>query len=70
MLSVRLSEDMERRLDNLAKKSHRTKTYYAKKAIEEFIEDREDYLLAVSILEKNNPTITLEQLEKELGLEN
>lgn len=70
MLTVRLSDTTEKRLAILAEKTGRSKSYYAKKAIEQFIEDREDYLLAVATLEKKNPTISLEQLERELGLGN
>lgn len=69
MLTVRLPDGVEMRLDRLSKETGRSKSYYVKKAIEQYIEDREDYLLAVATLEKKNPTISLEQLEKELGLE-
>lgn len=34
------------------------------------LEDREDYLLALSILEKKNPAVPLDKVVKELGLEN
>jgi RHH-type rel operon transcriptional repressor/antitoxin RelB len=37
MLSVRLSPKLEARLNRLAKRTGRTKAYYAKKAIEEFL---------------------------------
>lgn len=39
-------------------------------ALEEFMEDKEDYLLAVSRLEKKSSSISLKQLEKKLGLIN
>ena len=51
MLAIRLPEQTEARLDNLAHKTGRTKTYYVKKAIEEYLENKEDYLLTVSVLE-------------------
>lgn len=70
MLNVRLPEGVEMRLERLSKETGRSKSYYVKKAIEQYLEDREDYLLAVATLEKKNPTISLEQLERELGLEN
>ena len=69
MLGVRLDKDTEERLDILCQKTGRTKSYYAKKAIKEFIEDREDYLLAVARLEEDNPRIPFEQVRKELGLD-
>ena len=69
MLAVRLPENLENRLSRLAHKTGRTKTYYTKKAIEKFLEDKEDYLLAVSVLEQKNPSIPLEKVIEELGLE-
>ncbi len=69
MLGIRLDKDTEERLNVLCQKTGRTKSYYAKKAIREFIEDREDYLLAVARLEERNPSITFEQLRKELELD-
>ena len=46
MLSLRLSDDIEERLEKLAKKTGRTKTYYAREAIELHLEDMEDLYLA------------------------
>ncbi|HEV2613587.1 MAG TPA: hypothetical protein VGV92_02635 [Gammaproteobacteria bacterium] len=40
------------------------------KAIKEFLEDQEDYLLTVAVLEKKNKTISLEELGEKLGLVN
>jgi RHH-type rel operon transcriptional repressor/antitoxin RelB len=47
MLVIRLPEDIEHRLGLLAKKTGRTKTYYAKEAILEHLEDLEDTYLAL-----------------------
>lgn len=69
MLALRLSPEIEQRLEKLAQKTGRTKSYYAKKAITEFLQDEEDYLLALTRLEKNNPRISLEEVERQLGLE-
>ncbi len=69
MLGVRLDKDTEFRLEALCKKTGRTKSYYAKKAIIEFIENREDYLLAIARLEENNLRIPYDQIRKELGLD-
>lgn len=70
MLALRLPKELEQRLVVLAQKTGRTKSYYAKKAIEEFLEDREDYYLAVERLQENMPAIPLEEVIKKLGLEN
>ena len=70
MLAVRLPEDIEKRLVDLAEKTGRTKTYYAREAIIEHLEDLEDYYLAVHRLE-NPPerTWSLEELEQKVDLE-
>ena len=46
MLAVRLPRKMEKRLDVLAKKTGRTKSYYVRQAIAENLEDMEDVFLA------------------------
>jgi RHH-type rel operon transcriptional repressor/antitoxin RelB len=69
MLGIRLEPELEKRLDQLAKKTGRTKTYYAKLAIKEYLEDREDYLLGIAALERKEPRTQLADVRKELGLE-
>jgi len=70
MLTIRLPETVEDRLDSLARKTGRTKSFYAKEAILEHLDDLEDYYLAVHRLE-NPPerTWTLEELEAGRDLE-
>lgn len=50
-INVRLDEDVARRLEELALKTGRTKTFYATQAIYEFLEEREDYFLAKDSLQ-------------------
>ncbi len=45
MLALRLPPEVEERLTELARKTGRTKSYYAKKAIIEYLEELEDYYL-------------------------
>ena len=52
MLSIRLPEEIEARLEPLARKTGRTKSYYARQAIVEKIEDLEDIYLAEQTLER------------------
>ena len=68
MLAVRLPNELEYRLTQLTQKTHRSKSYYVREALEEFFMDREDYLLAVARLEKNNPRLSIEEMENRLGL--
>jgi RHH-type rel operon transcriptional repressor/antitoxin RelB len=51
MLAIRLPETIEKRLDRLAKRTGRTKTFYAREAILAHIEDLEDAYLAETALE-------------------
>lgn len=46
MLALRLNPELEKRLTSLAVKTGRTKTFYATKAIEQQLDDIEDYYLA------------------------
>ncbi len=69
MLTVRLSSKLEARLNKLAKRTGRPKAYYAKKAIAEFLDEQEDYLIAIARLEENLPSIPLAQVVKQLGLD-
>jgi RHH-type rel operon transcriptional repressor/antitoxin RelB len=51
MLAVRLPEALESRLHALAAKTHRSKSYYVKKAIERLLEEEEDYADATAAYE-------------------
>jgi RHH-type rel operon transcriptional repressor/antitoxin RelB len=66
-INVRLDEDIVERLDALARKTGRTKTFYAVEAILRFLEDREDYFLAKDSLEafqaSGEDMLTLEDIE-------
>ncbi|MFI4921000.1 MAG: TraY domain-containing protein [Gammaproteobacteria bacterium] len=68
MLAIRLSPEIEKRLAALAKRTGRSKTYYAREAILEHLSDLEDYYLALARLEKNLPTMSLEDMERRLGV--
>ena len=70
MLAIRLSPDIEERLDQLSKKTGRTKTFYAREAIDEYLDDLVDYYLAVEHLKSPGSRWTMEEVEEELGLEN
>jgi len=66
MLALRLPPEIEQRLDALAKKTGRSKSYYAREAILRQIEDIEDYYLAQRRLSRGGPRVTLENLERNL----
>jgi len=66
MLALRLPPKIEKRLDTLAKKTGRTKSFYAREAILRHIEDLEDFHLAKRRLARKAASVTLEELEEEL----
>ena len=68
MLAIRLPDEVETRLDKLALKTGRTKTYYAREAICEYLDDLEDYYLAEARLRNKAKAIPLDEVERQLGL--
>ena len=71
MLAVRLNEDLDNRLEAAARMAGRTKSAFARAAIERFIEDMEDIAAAEAALRTHDPekTISIAQLRQELGLD-
>lgn len=73
-ISIRLPEEIEARLDALAKRTGRSKSYYMREAILEYLDDLEDLYLAEKRLEDirsgRSMTIPLEEVMKRHGVEN
>ncbi len=53
MLSVRVPKSLEERLDHIAARTHRSRSYFVKKALERYLEDEEDYIDAVAAYEEH-----------------
>lgn len=72
MLAIRLPEEIERRLDALAKETGRTKSFYVREAILEHLDDLEDIYIAerelADIRAGRVKTIPLEEVMKDLGM--
>jgi len=69
MLAIRLPDEIEKRLDALAKKTGRTKTYYVREAVIDHLEELEDIYLSLDRLEKPTKRWSLDDLEKEIDLD-
>ena len=71
MLAVRLDDETERRLDALAARTGRTKTFYAREAIEAHLDDLENFHLAEDRLKdfRSEDAIPLSVLKAELDLD-
>ena len=69
MLSIQLDPEIERRLSELAKRTGQTKDACARELIEKHIDDLEDRYVAESRLKNRQPSLSSQQVRKDLGLE-
>lgn len=71
-VSLRLPSDVEARLEELARRTGRTKSFYIREAVLEHLDDLEDYFLAErrlqEVLDGRSDTVPLEELLKRHGL--
>lgn len=72
MLALRLPADIEARLEALAKATGRTKSFYAREAIREYLDDLEDLYLAeqrlIDVRAGRSRSYKLDEVERDLGL--
>jgi RHH-type rel operon transcriptional repressor/antitoxin RelB len=72
MLAVRISKELEDRLDRLAKKTQRSKSYYVKKSLEAFLGQEEERQIAIdaydAYLKSGKKTYTFEEVMRESHL--
>ncbi len=72
MLAIRLPDEIEVRLENLAKRTGRSKSFYAREAILEHLDDLEDLYLAEQVVRRidggQERTSTLEEVEARIGV--
>jgi len=69
MLAIRLPDEIENRLANLAMKTGRTKTFYAREAIMNYLDDIEDIYISTERLKNPGKCYTQAEVEKALGLD-
>lgn len=71
VISLRVDDNIYYQLDNLSKKSGVDKTKFLKDALIEYMEDKEDYFLALEALEDlrtgKDQIISWENVKKNLG---
>ena len=69
VLNVRVSDNVAKKLESLAAKTKRPKSFYIKEMLEIYLDEFEDAYLALERLnEKNAKYYTTEETEKILGL--
>ncbi|MFO7541208.1 MAG: ribbon-helix-helix domain-containing protein [Thiobacillus sp.] len=70
--SIRLTPEIEQRLDFLSTQTGRTKAFYLRQMIENGLDDLEDYYLAAEVMERirkgEERVFTLDEVERDLGL--
>ena len=73
IITARIPDSLDEALSSVAKTMERSKSFIVLKAIENYVmelqEDIEDYNDAVEILARNEPTVSLEEVMKNLGFE-
>lgn len=73
MLAIRLPQAIEKRLEKLARRTGRTKSFYVREAILQHLEDLEDLYLAERTLKRirdgEEKTFSLEDVLKRHGVE-
>lgn len=65
-ITVKIPDDMAKFLEKLAKEEERSKSYYIRKAISEYMEDMAD--LYVAKRRRKEKTVSFEQVMRENGL--
>ena len=69
MLSVRLDDTMQEKLDTLASVTQRPKSFFVKEALKNYLDDMVDYYDAQKRSKSDDRNlISVEELEKSLGL--
>jgi RHH-type rel operon transcriptional repressor/antitoxin RelB len=70
MLALRIDDETEKRLEALAARTGRTKSFYAREAIIAHLDDLEDFYLAEERMKdfRAEDAVPLSQLKAELGL--
>jgi RHH-type rel operon transcriptional repressor/antitoxin RelB len=71
--SIRLEEALERRLDDLARRTGRTKAYYLRELVQRGLDDLEDYYLATETMERvrkgEEKVYSADEVRNDLGLD-
>lgn len=69
MIAVRLDKQTEERLEQLAKETHRPKSYYVREAVKLYLAEQEDYEIALTRLhDHTEEIISSDEMRERLGL--
>jgi RHH-type rel operon transcriptional repressor/antitoxin RelB len=66
-VSVRISEDLIEKLDEIAKETERSRAFHIQKALEAYFEELADFQIALDRLhDVTDPVVSLDEMRKEL----
>jgi len=69
MVTVRLPLDMEEKLNKITEATRRPKSFYIKEALERYLDEMEDFYIALDRLSRpGSKYYTTEEVKKELDL--
>lgn len=69
LISLRLPDNLLKPLDKLSETAERPRTYLIKKALENYLEEYDDYQIALNRLhDKSDDIISPAELRKKLGV--
>lgn len=68
-VTTKLSDNLHSILSELSNETNRSRGYIMQRALENYLEEKSDILIALSRLERGEETITLEELKKKYDLE-
>lgn len=72
VLSLRLPDETKARLDKLSARTRRPASVYVREALDEYLDDLEDYYLGMQSLEQTRctgVTYSLDEMRERLGLQ-
>ena len=68
-ITIKISTELDKRLTDLAEKTHLSKSYFAREALKLYIEDLEDTYLGLKVLENPGNIYISEEVRTMCGLE-
>ena len=68
-IAIRLPDALEQELTEVAKKMQRSKSFIVREAIEHYLDDIQDYYRGIEVLKNPGRIYSLEEVRKELGLD-
>ena len=66
--TISVPAEFYNKLEKMSEENERSKNFFVKKALENYFEDIYLYNEAIKVLEKDEPTYSLEEIMKEYGL--